>query len=165
LILLVALAGVTSLGFGSALVYAGSKAGTSRIGVRVVSVRGAAGRTGATMIGKRGVAKTADIPGGSIETVCKGTANGTTYTLTENCGVVTSPITVPSSITTVNGDGHTISATDIGSSQFKAVSPGLDCPFAVRSTRRPSQTRTWCRALLLVVWELVDRDVVRGDIP
>jgi hypothetical protein len=118
LVLLVALAGVTSLGFGSALVYAGSKAGTGQIGVRVVSARGAAGRTGATRIGKRGVAKTAPIAGGSIENVCKGTTNGSTYTLTENCGDVTSPITVPDTITTVNGNYHIISATDIGSSQF-----------------------------------------------
>jgi hypothetical protein len=120
LVLLVALASVTSLGFGSALVFAGSKAGTGRIGVRVVSGHGAVGRTGATMVGKRGVAKAAAIPGGSITTVCAaaGTVSGSTFTLHANCGDVTSPITVPSSITTVNGDGFTISATDIGFSQF-----------------------------------------------
>jgi hypothetical protein len=72
------------------------------------------------MIGKRGVAKTAHISGGPIDNVCKGTPSngGATSTLTENCGDVTSPITVPSPITTVNGNGYSISATDIGSSQF-----------------------------------------------
>jgi hypothetical protein len=68
-----------------------------------------------------GAANAAPIPGGSIEVVCAGTLNGTTYTLSADCGDVTSPITVPSTITTVNGAGHTISATDIGSSQFNGA--------------------------------------------
>jgi hypothetical protein len=124
LVLLVTLAGVTCLGFGSAFVFASSTERTGQIGLRHVAVHHAAGRTGATMIGKRGaigkrgVAKTAPISGGPIEDVCKGTNNNGTFTLTENCGAVTGPITVPDTITTVNGNGHTISATDIGSSQF-----------------------------------------------
>jgi uncharacterized repeat protein (TIGR01451 family) len=68
--------------------------------------------------GGGGAASAAPIPGGSIEVVCAGALNGTTYTLSANCGDVTDPITVPSTITTVNGAGHTISATDIGSSEF-----------------------------------------------
>jgi hypothetical protein len=124
LVLLVALAGVTFLGFGSAFVFASSSVGTDQIGVRRVAAHHAAGRAGATMvgnrgvIGKRGVAKAAPIAGGSIEHVCQGTNSGGTFTLTADCGAVTSPITVPSTITTVNGNDHTISATDIGSSQF-----------------------------------------------
>jgi hypothetical protein len=116
--LLVALASVACLGFGSAFVFAGSKAGTGQIGMRDVRVHNAARRTGATLIGKRGVAKTAPIPGGSIENVCKGSESNGTFTLTENCGDVTSSITVPATITTVNGDGYTISAADSESSQF-----------------------------------------------
>jgi hypothetical protein len=68
--------------------------------------------------GGGGVANAAPIPGGSIEAVCAGTNLSGTFTLTADCGDVTGPLTVPSTITTVNGAGHTISATDIGSSQF-----------------------------------------------
>ena len=66
------------------------------------------------------VANAAPIPGGSITTVCTGTNVSGTFTLTADCpdvtGPITGPITVPSTITTVNGNGHTISATDIGGS-------------------------------------------------
>ncbi len=55
----------------------------------------------------------APIPGGDITAVCTGTINGTTFTLTADCGEVTASLTVPSSITTVDGGGHTISATDL----------------------------------------------------
>jgi uncharacterized repeat protein (TIGR01451 family) len=68
-----------------------------------------------------GVANAAPIPGGSITTVCTGTPNGSTFTLTANCGDVTSPLTVPPNITTVDGGGFTISATDIGFSQFNGA--------------------------------------------
>jgi hypothetical protein len=119
--MLVTLAGVTCLGFSSALVFAGSKAGTGQIVLRHASIHHAARRTGATMIAKRAVAKAAPISGGSIESLCKGTHSNGTFTLTEDCGAVTSPITVPSTITTVDGNGFTISATDIGSSQFNGA--------------------------------------------
>jgi uncharacterized repeat protein (TIGR01451 family) len=71
--------------------------------------------------GGGGAANAAPVPGGPIEVVCAGTLTGTTYTLSANCGDVTGPITVPSFITTVNGAGHTISATDIGSGQFNGA--------------------------------------------
>jgi uncharacterized repeat protein (TIGR01451 family) len=58
------------------------------------------------------------IPGGSIEQVCAGTRSGSTFTLKDDCGPVTTPITVPDTITTVNGAGHTISATDTDLHQF-----------------------------------------------
>jgi len=53
------------------------------------------------------------IPGGDITAVCTGTTSGTTFTLTADCGEVTTSLTVPSSITTVDGGGHIISATDL----------------------------------------------------
>src|SRR4029453_17095322 len=59
------------------------------------------------------VANAAAIPGGTITSVCPGTSNGGTFTLTADCGDVTSPLTVPSGITTVDGGGHIISATDL----------------------------------------------------
>jgi uncharacterized repeat protein (TIGR01451 family) len=71
--------------------------------------------------GGGGTANAAPIPGGSIDVVCAGALSGTTYTLSADCGDVTGPITVPSTITTVNGAGHTLSATDIGSSQFNGA--------------------------------------------
>ena len=43
--------------------------------------------------------------------VCGHAANGTTFTLTADCGEVTSPLTVPDGVT-VEGGGHVISATD-----------------------------------------------------
>jgi hypothetical protein len=60
-----------------------------------------------------GVATAAPRSGGSIRAVCAGNLNGTTYTLSANCGPVTSPLTVPPNITTVDGGGFTISATDL----------------------------------------------------
>jgi large repetitive protein len=55
----------------------------------------------------------APIAGGNITTVCIGTTTGTTFTLTQDCGAVTTSLTVPAGITTVDGGGHTISATDL----------------------------------------------------
>jgi uncharacterized repeat protein (TIGR01451 family) len=66
--------------------------------------------------GGGGVANAA--PGGDITTVCAGTINGTTFTLNANCGPVSSSLTVPAAITTVDGAGHTISADDAGAAQF-----------------------------------------------
>ena len=60
-----------------------------------------------------GVANAVPIPGGDITTVCAGTTIGTTFTLTADCGEVTTSLTVPATITTVDGGGHTISATDL----------------------------------------------------
>ena len=58
-----------------------------------------------------GVANAAPpISGGDITTVCTGTISGSTFTLTADCGPVGSALTVPSTITTVDGGGHIISA-------------------------------------------------------
>jgi hypothetical protein len=57
-------------------------------------------------------------PGGDLTTVCAGTTNGATFTLTADCGPTSAPITVPASITTIDGGGHTISADDAGAPQF-----------------------------------------------
>jgi hypothetical protein len=57
-------------------------------------------------------------PGGDITTVCAGMTNGATFTLTADCGPTSAPITVPGTITTVDGGGHTISADDAGVPQF-----------------------------------------------
>jgi LPXTG-motif cell wall-anchored protein len=51
-----------------------------------------------------------------LETACAGTLVGTTFTLTANC-TTTASLTVPSGHT-INGNGHTILATDIGGPQF-----------------------------------------------
>ena len=58
------------------------------------------------------------IPGGDITAVCTGTVNGSTFTLTADCGPVSTSLTVPATITTVDGAGHTISADDAGAAQF-----------------------------------------------
>src|SRR5215813_4730536 len=89
-----------------------------RLGLAVVVTTMLAVAAPGVFTGRDGVANAASIPGGSIESVCKGTTSNGTFTLTADCGDVTDPITVPNTITTVNGDSHTISATDIGSSQF-----------------------------------------------
>jgi uncharacterized repeat protein (TIGR01451 family) len=91
-----------------------------RLGLAVLATTMLAVATPGVFTGRDGVANAAAIPGGSITDVCAnaGTVSGSTFTLTANCGDVTDPITVPKTITTVNGNGHTISATDIGSSQF-----------------------------------------------
>ena len=72
LIMLVALAGVASLGFGSALVFAGSNAGTSQSGLRVVLVHHADRRTAACSSGS--IQDEVNVaPAGSTITVCNGT--------------------------------------------------------------------------------------------
>ena len=70
--MLVALAAVTFLGFGSALVFAGSKAGTSQSGLRVVSVHNAARHTAACSSGSIQDEVDAAAAGSTI-TVCDGT--------------------------------------------------------------------------------------------
>jgi uncharacterized repeat protein (TIGR01451 family) len=85
-----------------------------RVGFAVVAMTA----VGVFFAGGAGAANAAPIMGGSIENVCAGSLNGTTYTLSTNCGDVTSPITVPPTITTVDGAGHTISATDTELNQF-----------------------------------------------
>ena len=85
-----------------------TEAGMSRfrVGLAVVAMT-------ITALAFSGVANAAPIPGGDITAVCAGTTNGTTFTLTADCGEVTTPLTVPAAITTVDGGGHTISATDL----------------------------------------------------
>jgi hypothetical protein len=60
------------------------------------------------------MAAAAPIAGGDITVVCAsvGTVSGSTFTLHGNCGEVTSALTVPANITTIDGGGFTISATD-----------------------------------------------------
>ena len=85
-----------------------------RVGLAVVAITMTALAVPGAFTAGGGVANAAPIPGGSITTACPaGTLVGTTYTLTADCGEVTSSITVPSTITTVDGGGHTISATDL----------------------------------------------------
>ena len=103
-----------------------------RVGLAVVAMTMTALAVPGAFTAGGGVANAAPIPGGPITDVCAdaGTDNGSgTFTLTADCGDVIGPITVPSNITTVDGGGFTISATDIGSSQFNGgiltnASPG-----------------------------------------
>ena len=81
-----------------------------RLGLAVVAMTMTAV---AVAVAFTGVANAAPIAGGDITTVCTGTTNGTTFTLTADCGEVTTSLTVPVGITTVDGGGHTISATDL----------------------------------------------------
>jgi hypothetical protein len=67
-----------------------------------------------------GVASAA-VPGGDITTVCTGTSSSGSFTLTADCGPVTSSLTIPSTITTVNGNGHTITATDTPLAQWNGA--------------------------------------------
>jgi hypothetical protein len=85
-----------------------------RVGVAFSALVISAGVVPVVVTAGGGVATAAPIPGGSITSVCTGTTSGGTFTLTADCGEVTSELTVPPTITTVNGGGFTISATDIG---------------------------------------------------
>src|SRR5262245_11321387 len=94
----------------------------SRVGLAAVTMTAIAvpvifavggGVANAVPISGASIEAAAPIPGGDITTVCTGTVNGSTFTLTADCGEVTSPLTVPPTITTVDGGGHTISATDL----------------------------------------------------
>jgi uncharacterized repeat protein (TIGR01451 family) len=53
-------------------------------------------------------------------TTCTGGLVGTTYTLTADCAT-TEPLTIPSTITTLDGGGFTISATDAGGPQWNGA--------------------------------------------
>jgi uncharacterized repeat protein (TIGR01451 family) len=73
--------------------------------------------------GGGGVADAAPITGGDITAVCTGTTSGTTFTLTADCGEVTTSLTVPATITTVDGGGHIISATDLNGADPSVHTP------------------------------------------
>jgi hypothetical protein len=82
----------------------------------------------------------APIAGGDISTVCAGTTNTATqtFTLTANCGDVTSALTVPPTITTVDGAGFTISATN--PPQPPPPAPNVTYTGAVLTNAGPGQT-------------------------
>ena len=84
-----------------------------RLGLAVVAMTMTALAVPGSFTAGGGVANAAPIPGGDITAVCAGTTNGTTFTLTADCGEVTTSLTVPATITTVDGGGHIISATDL----------------------------------------------------
>ena len=85
-----------------------------RVGLAVVAMT----LTTIAVPGSGAAANAGFIPGGDITAVCTGTVNGSTFTLTADCGPVSSSLTVPATITTVDGAGHTISADDAGAAQF-----------------------------------------------
>jgi hypothetical protein len=61
------------------------------------------------------VATAAPFAGGSITSVCAGRLSGPnndTFTLTQDCGPTTATVTIPPNVTTVDGGGFTLSATD-----------------------------------------------------
>ena len=84
-----------------------------RVGLAVVAMTLTALAVPGSFSTVGGVANGAPIPGGSITRRVYGHDDGTTFTLTADCGEVTTSLTVPTTITTVDGDGHTISATDL----------------------------------------------------
>jgi uncharacterized repeat protein (TIGR01451 family) len=89
-----------------------------RVGLAVVAITMTALALPGAITAGGGVANAPLIPGGDITAVCMGTTNGTTFTLTADCGPVSTSLTVPATITTVDGAGHTISADDAGAAQF-----------------------------------------------
>jgi hypothetical protein len=67
-----------------------------------------------------GPVASAAVPGGDITAVCAGTTSGSVFTLSADCGPTTAPLIVPDGFT-VDGAGHTITATDLppdGSAQW-----------------------------------------------
>ena len=86
------------------------------------------------------MANAAPIPGGSITTVCTGTTNGTTFTLTADCGEVTTSLTVPAAITTVDGGGHVISATDLNGADPTVHTPIPQFNGGIVTNATPGQT-------------------------
>src|SRR6476660_4412470 len=88
-----------------------------RVGLAVVAMT----LTAVAVPGAGAVASAGLIPGGDITAVCTGTVNGSTFTLTADCGPVSTSLTVPATITTVDGAGHTISGDDAGAPQFNGA--------------------------------------------
>ena len=84
-----------------------------RVGLAAVAMTMTALAVPGSFTAGGGVANAAPIPGGDITMRVPGTTVGTTFTLTADCGEVTTSLTVPAAITTVDGGGHTISATDL----------------------------------------------------
>ena len=84
-----------------------------RVGLAAVAMTMTALAVPGSFTAGGGVANAAPIPGGDIRTVCAGTDDPATntFTLTADCGEVTSPLTVPDAYT-VEGGGHIITATD-----------------------------------------------------
>ena len=86
-----------------------------RVGLAVVAITMTALAVPGAFTAGGGVANAAPIPGGDIRTVCASVGTDdpatSTFTLTADCGEVTSPLTVPDGYT-VEGGGHVITATD-----------------------------------------------------
>ena len=89
--------------------HAGSRPVGLRVGVAMMALLGGV----FVAAGSASPATAAPIAGGDITEVCVGTNNvaAKTFTLTADCGEVTSPLTVPSGYT-IEGGGHIITATD-----------------------------------------------------
>jgi uncharacterized repeat protein (TIGR01451 family) len=109
------------------------------IGVPVVSAVGG-GVANAVPISGGSITAAAPISGGDITAVCAGTTSGTTFTLTADCGEVTSPLTVPPTITTVDGGGHTISATDLNGADPTVHTPIPQWNGGIVTNAGPGQT-------------------------
>ena len=84
-----------------------------RVGLAVLAITMTALAVPGAFTAGGGVANAAPIPGGDIRTVCARvrTIPDQHFTLTADCGEVTSPLTVPDGYT-VEGGGHVITATD-----------------------------------------------------
>ena len=84
-----------------------------RVGLAVVAMTMTALALPGSFTTGDGVANAAPIAGG--DTPCGARARRSrTLTVTADCGEVTTSLTVPANITTVDRGGHTISATDLG---------------------------------------------------
>ena len=66
--------------------------------------------------------------------------DGTTFTLTADCGEVTTSLTVPAAITTVDGGGHTISATDLNGADPTVHTPIPQFNGGIVTNATPGQT-------------------------
>ena len=111
-----------------------------RVGLAVVAMTVTALAVPGSFTAGGGVANAAPIPGGSITAVCAGTTNGTTFTLTADCGEVTTSLTVPANITTVDGGGHTISATDLNGADPTVHTPIPQFNGGIVTNATPGQT-------------------------
>ncbi len=77
---------------------------------------------------------------GPLQPCVRALTIGTTFTLTADCGEVTTSLTVPATITTVDGGGHTISATDLNGADPTVHTPIPQFNGGIVTNATPGQT-------------------------
>ena len=111
-----------------------------RMGLAVVAMTVTALAVPGSFTTGGGVANAAPIAGGPSTLCVQARRTEATFTLTADCGRSDDALTVPATITTVDGDGHTISATDLNGADPTVHTPIPQFNGGIVTNATPGQT-------------------------